>query len=591
MGVMEKMRSSTTVILWILILSFGLLWVLADTKVFNVINAGPSSLGQVNGTPISIQEYNKLINYYTEQYSQQTGNSVTPEMRAYYEDQAWNELVTQKLLKDKMNELGITVTDAELVDMITGENPDPFIRRQFQKKDGTIDRVALKSAIEAPENTKLWIMIEQQLRQKRRQQKMNNFVQSSLQVSDYEINQAYIQNNSFADIQYVRFPYASITDSMLNITDSDLRDYYDEHKDRYKRKETYRFNYVSFDKTPTKADTARTINELKRIKSDFASAQDDSVFMARYQSATPYSDSYVNKSDVRKEFKPVFDLKDGQVSDVIMINGRAHLLKKLDEKRDKVKFLDLSMDVKADPIETVDKRAEAADDFSFYAEEEGFKKEAERRKLEIRDAFATKDNPFVAGIGQSRQIMQFLNGADEGKVSKPIELDNQFVVLKVTEIQPEGYRPFDEVKAQIETAVRNDKRKNMTLDRAQKLASSQNTLDALAQAAGSEVKTADNVRMSATVIAGAGREPEIVGAVFGLKQGETSKPLPGNNAAFVIKVNKMQKADPASMDATTRSQLKAQIKREKVGTFMRVWMDQLKKEADISDYRSELIQR
>ncbi|MDX1639407.1 MAG: SurA N-terminal domain-containing protein, partial [Balneolaceae bacterium] len=157
------MRKNTGIILWVLIFSFGVLWILADTQVFDALQAGPRSLGSVNGEPISLEEYNSRISGYIDRYSQQTGNSITPEMRAYYEDQAWNELVTSKLLQQKMDELGIAVTDQEVVEMITGENPDPFIRQQFQREDGTIDRVALQAAIEAPENSQIWVMIEQQL--------------------------------------------------------------------------------------------------------------------------------------------------------------------------------------------------------------------------------------------------------------------------------------------------------------------------------------------------------------------------------------------------------------------------------------------
>ena len=586
---MEKMRSSTTYILWILILSFGLLWMLADTKVFNAIMAGPRSLGKVNGEPISLKEYNSRIRYYTEQYSQRTGNSVTPEMRAYYEQQAWNELVASKLMKQKMDEMGIKVTDAELVDMITGKNPDAFIKKQFQKKDGTIDRVALQSAIDSPENTQLWIMIEQRLRQKRRQQKMNDYIQSALEVTDYEIRQEYIRENSFADISYVRFPYSEVQDQEINVTDADLRDYYQTHESQFKRKRTYRFDYVGFDKTPTKQDTARTIREMKNLRSDFASAENDSLFMVRQQSDNPYSNSFVKKSDIRDEFKPVLKLKNGEVSNIIMVNGTVHLLKKLDERKNEIKFLDLSRQVRADPIETVDKASEAAGDFSFYAEQSSFSEEAQKDSREVKNAFATKGNPFVAGIGQSQQIMQFLNGAEEDDISKPIELDNQFVVIKVNQIQSAGVRPFDEVKDQIQAVVKNEKRKDKVMQQASKLTSANDNLEAIAKAAGREVKDADNVRLSATTISDAGREPEVIGAIFGLEPNKVSKPIPGNNAAFVVKVKDMQKADPDNLDASTRQQIQQQLQQQKNAAYMRVWMDQLKKEADIVDYRSEVL--
>lgn len=585
------MRKNTGIILWVLIFSFGVLWILADTQVFDAMQAGPRSLGSVNGDPISLEEYNSRISGYIDRYSQQTGNSITPEMRAYYEDQAWNELVTSKLLQQKMDDLGIKVTDQEVVEMITGENPDPFIRQQFQKEDGTIDRVALQAAIEAPENSQVWVMIEQQLRQKRRQQKMNNFVQSSMVVSSHEVEQQYLRNNTTANISYVRFPYAEIPDSAVEVTDSDLREYYNNNQERYEQKESYRFKYVSFDKTPTSEDTTRTFEDLRNVRSDFAQAENDSLFLFRQQSTTPYSAEFVDKSEVREEFKPVLALEEGEVSQPIQTGGKVNLLKKIDETQDQVKFVVLSYDIKADPVNTIDARAQEADDFSYFAEQNGFESEAETNGLSVQEAFATKENPFVAGIGQSRQVLNYLETATEGDISSPLELSSQFVVIKVDEVIPQGVRPFEEVKQQIRNVVLNEKRKEQISLRVQDLMSSNSSVEALASAAGKEVMTQEGLRKSSVVIQGAGREPEVIGSVFGLDEGETSKVLKGNSAAFVVHVDSKQEADIQNLTTSTRQQIRQQLQQEKSKSFMQVWMEQLRADADIEDNRAQLLRQ
>lgn len=590
MGVMEQMRKGTGVILWVLIFSFGVLWMLADTNMFDVIQRGPRSLGSVNGENISLDEYNNLMSSYIDRYSKQTGNSVTPEMRAYYEQQAWNDLVTGKLLQQKMDDLGIQVTDQEVVDMITGDNPDPFIRQQFQKEDGTIDRVALQSAIEAPENTQLWIAIEQQMRQKRRQQKMSNYLQSSMEVSSYEVEQHYIRNNTTADVSYVRFPYADVEESEISISDSDLRTYYDNNQDKYQRKESYRFEYVGFDKSPTRQDTMRTIKEMRGLRSDFAQAQNDSLFLNRYQSTTAYSAEMVAKSEIRELYQPVLDVAEGEVTEVIRDQGRVYLLKNLEETSDQIRFVVFSLDIRADPIATIDKQAEAADDFSFFAEEEGFTTEAERRELEIKEAFATKGNDFISGIGQSRQIMSFLESADEDDISSPIELSGQIIVLNVTEITPAGTRPFEEVKEQIRTVVTNNKRKQHVVDRVNELLSQNADIEALAEATGKEISTAQGLAMSAATIEGAGREPKVIGAIFGMEQGTNSKPIEGTSAVFVVRVDMRQDADLDNLTPSQRQQIRRQLQKEKSAAFMNTWTDQLREEADITDNRSQILQ-
>lgn len=590
MGVMEKMRQSTGVILWILIFSFGVLWILADTNFFDAIQQGPRSLGQVNGDAISLEEYNSRVSYYSQQYSQQTGNSMTPEMRTYYEEQAWNDLVTSRLLQQKMDELGIAVTDQEVVDMITGPNPDPFIRQQFQGEDGQIDRVALQAAIESPENSEIWLTIEQQLRQNRRQQKMSNFMQAAMAVSNLEVERKYVRDNTTADFTYVRFPYSGISDEEVSVTDQELRTWYNNNSDDYERSRSYEFRYVSFDKTPTAEDTARTISDLENLREDFQAAEDDSLFLDRYQTTTPWMEEAVNKDDLRERFRPVLELEEGEVSEVYQNQGQAYLMKKLDETADAVHFAVLSFDITADPIATVDARAEEADDFSYFAEEESFEAEAERRELEISEASATEGNDFVAGLGQSRQILNFLDSAVEGELSQPLELTDRFVVVRVDEIIPEGVRPFEEVREQIRTAVRNKKRRNMMVERVSELLSGADGIEGLAESADREAVTVSSISMNAATIEGAGREPAVVGAIFGLEEGEQSGPIRGNNAVFVVRVNQRNSADPAEMDEQTARNIYQELQQQKNAAFSNVWLEQLKENADIVDNRSRLLQ-
>ena len=180
MGVMEKMRNSTASILWILIFSFGFLWVMADTQVFDAIGAGPQSMGEVNGVPITFDDYNERVAYYTEQFNRQSTDALTSEIRAGFEQRAWDDLVAAELMRQKMDALGITVTDEEVGEMILGDDPVQFIRDQFADEEGNIDRVALRAAIEAPENQEIWVVVEDQLRQTRRQEKLNNFIMAGM---------------------------------------------------------------------------------------------------------------------------------------------------------------------------------------------------------------------------------------------------------------------------------------------------------------------------------------------------------------------------------------------------------------------------
>lgn len=689
MGLMQKLRSGTKYTIWILIISFGVLWVLADTQVFDAVMVGPRAMGEVNRESITYAEFNERVSNYSERYREQTGEAPTMEMRAQYENMVWDELVLDKLLKQKMEDLGLAVTDTELMEMVTGDNPDPFIRQQFQREDGTIDRAALQNAISAPENAQIWVMIEQQLREQRRQQKLSNLIETSVYVSDYEINQEYRRANSRATFRYLRFPFSDVSDDEVEISDSEVRSYYRANQDRFKREKTWRFSYVTFSKDATADDTLRTIDRMRQLSERFETATNDSIFLLQNRSETRYYSNFLSPNDVRVEHLPAFDLQPGNVSEPYVHGGKVHVLKMLEQRpagqnytrvrqivlnvtssnraqkeaqansiiqelnegasfarmvevysedrsskanggeigylsRDDkdaaiinpvfrasvgsfigpiehenklhifeivsrtnqdIRFADLSRTVEADAMETVEKMASDADDFAFYAREDGFATEAERAGLQVEEAIATEGNPFISGLGQSQIILNAVKEMRRGRISDVIETDDSFIVLRVDNITSAGVRPLDEVRQQIEPLVRTEKRKEFLTQRVAQLRDQFTDIDAMAEAEGKTVRRVEDIRMNASNISGAGREPMIVGAVFGLDAQVLSKPIAGDNGVFIIYVEEHNMADPSQMSSSDRRQISDRLQQSRNEAFGQVWVDRLKHGARIQDHR------
>lgn len=591
MGVMGKFRDNTGVILWILIGSFGLLWVVMDVFDPNALSAGPRALGTVNGEAISFEEYNSRIQYYTNAYTQQTGASMTAETRAIYEAQVWDDLVNATLLEQKMDELGITVTDQELLDMAYGENPDPLIRQYFGREDGTIDRFVVQNVLSSGEYTQEAMAIEMQLRQKRRQDKLSNFVTAGLQVTDEDVRDEFMRRNSFAAFDFVRFPYNEVPDEDITVSDADIRAYYDKNKEQYKQEESYRASFVSFGTLPTSSDSAAIKEELEELRSDFAITEEDSIFLMNWQSTTPYNGVFVDKDELRDEYQPVLDVEEGEVTDIIDLGTSVAIIKNVEETRNEIKFAVLSRAYEALPA-TIDEAAEQADEFEFFASEEtSFEEEAERAGMTPQQIFATKGNAFVSGLGQSQQAMNFLENADEGDISQPIELPTQFVVIRMDEVTPEGYRPLEEVRSQIETQVRNEKRRSVMVSKVSEwLSESDGTLTSLASMTEKDVQTVDNLAANGTIIQGAGREPGVVGAIFSMNDGDRSGVIKGLNAAFVIKINSITQPEMAALDQGTARTIRTELEQKINQQYLSVWLEELKKEADITDNRSRLLQ-
>ncbi|MEX0593143.1 MAG: SurA N-terminal domain-containing protein [Balneolaceae bacterium] len=583
------MRNSTPAILWVLIFSFGILWVLQDTQVFDAMAGGPTDMGSVNGERITLEEFNSRVSYYLEQYNQETEAPMQGDMRARFEEQAWNDLVTEKLMAQRMAQLGIRVTDQELLNMVTGENPDPFIRQQFEDETGRIDQIALRAAIEAPENQEVWLAIEQQLRQNRQQQKLANYITSGMKVTSRDVERAWQQENSFADIRFVRVPYNSIDASGIEISDGEVRDFYNDNRDLFHRDESYRFEYVAFEKVPTAEDTSRTIQDVEELRERFIEAEDHQSFLQQVQSAIPFNDSFVSPDDIREEFAPVLELEPGEVSDLVMINGDPYLFKKVAEEDGRIQFAILTYRVIPDPIATVDQLAEQADEFQYFALEEGFREEAGNQGLQVSSASAVQGTPFVPALGPAQELIRELSTLSRGEISEVVELSNQFVIARLVERIAEGPRPLEEVRGQIESRIREQKRREQTVLHVQDQLPQDVTLVSAAEALNVEVQSAESVRMGGQAIPGAGREPGIIGSAFSLQPGETSALLEGESGLYLVELLELDMADPANMSQEDRSRVRQNLEQQKFAAYNSVWIEELRESATIRDNRNRFL--
>lgn len=689
MGLMERLRNSTKVIFWVLILAFGLLWGLADTGAIDAVMLGPRSLAEVNGQPITAEEYNARLNAYTQRYQEQTGQAPTLEMRAYYEEMAWEELVLEKIINSEMEKLGIQVTDQELVELITGSQPHPLVAQFFTREDGTLDRLALQAAIEAPENTPIWISIENQLRDQRSREKLNAYIESSLRVSRAEVELEFVRENSLVSFNYVRFPYSAVSEDEITVSESEISSYYRSNREMFKQEKSWRFDFVEFSKLPTAADTARVRNEVQSISNEFATAENDSVFVASLFSDAPFFGGWLKPNEVSWFLADAVSASTGEVSSPVEHNGLLTIAKKTDSRngsetftrvrqirlnfseanknevlaqaRDivsrvnngdsfqqiarvnsndataarggelgyvsredlpeaarntvftgrvgsvtapiesansyfiyqiisrtnqQVRIAQFSRRIEADGGETIRRQFDAAGDFREFAVLDGYMEEANRRGLEVISGFATVNVPFITGVGQSRLLLNELKKVEKANtILEPVELDDKILVVRVTEVVKEGTRPLEEVRAQIETTLRNNKRREITVNRTRQLLASNNTLESLAAADDKGVQEAASIRQIANTVPGAGREPALIGAAFGQSLNSVSGVIEGDNAAFVIVVANKVEADINTITASYREQTRQRLQQQKTQAFQEVWLDRLKEQAEIKDYR------
>ncbi|MEM6327466.1 MAG: peptidyl-prolyl cis-trans isomerase [Bacteroidota bacterium] len=232
---------------------------------------------------------------------------------------------------------------------------------------------------------------------------------------------------------------------------------------------------------------------------------------------------------------------------------------------------------------------EDAEDFQIFTEEERreFAEAAAEAELETTSVLVTDEQTFVPGLQVGRSFFRFLRNSAEGDLSEPIDAGDRFIVAQLVEVLPEGTRPFEEVRSQIEAEVLTQKKRELQAERLRDaLGGNGTSLAALAQAAGTEVQTAAALSLATPTVAGFGREPSLVGAAFGLKPGQRSGVIEGENAVFVVQTTSLRGGLPDELTETDREQIATQLLQRKRQQVQEAWLTALREDADIEDNRA-----
>lgn len=212
--------------------------------------------------------------------------------------------------------------------------------------------------------------------------------------------------------------------------------------------------------------------------------------------------------------------------------------------------------------------------------------------LELQTSAALKANDFnilSLGSGQSsRDIVRwaFNSNTNIGDVSPEIYIyedpvnyyNNKLVVASLKAIRPAGKPSVQDMKSEIETAVRNQKKVEILQSRI-----TSTDLNQIAGTFATETDTARAISFSSGFIPGIGQEPKVLATAFQLEQNQVSAPIGGNNGVFVVKVlNKTSTPAPGNLSVIKRSnaqQVSSQLQNS--------LMPALKEEASVKDYRSK----
>ncbi len=263
-------------------------------------------VGEVLGEKVSVQDFQKLIDEYSEVIKMQQGvNNLNEAQLNQVKDMVWQTYIQTKVVENEANKLGLTVTDAELQNILNeGTNPmlmqTPFVNQQTGRFDAnSLKKFLADYKTQQTANPQLaeqyqalykyWTFIEKTLRQQLLAQKYQSLLASCILSNPIEAKMAYKETNEESQIELATFPYSSIEDSKVKISDADLKAKYEEVKGRFKQYvESRDIKYVTVQVTPSASDRAALQKSFTQYTADLAAATDPANAVRKSTSLVNY---------------------------------------------------------------------------------------------------------------------------------------------------------------------------------------------------------------------------------------------------------------------------------------------------------------
>jgi peptidyl-prolyl cis-trans isomerase D len=334
MAVISKIRSYSGLL--IAVIGFALAaFVLGDFLGYGPMGGQRLDIGKIDKTSISYQEFEQRVSEQTDNWRQQTGQAnLGPREAFQLREQVWNQMQREILLGQELERLGIEISSDELFDMVHGPQPHNLIRQSFtDPQTGTYDPQQVVEFLRNfdmldPSVQNQWVTLEQFMKQERAENKYHNLIRRAYYVPGLIAERDYNDRNAAADIRFVYAPYNDISDTLVTVSDRELRRYYDENKESFHREASRSIEYVSFNVFPTDQDREALRSELEELREELEEVEDIAPFINSV-SDRRFDPTYYGQGELTPEIDMVlFDAPVGSVHGPY-VDGNSYVLAKL----------------------------------------------------------------------------------------------------------------------------------------------------------------------------------------------------------------------------------------------------------------------
>ena len=241
-------------------------------------------IGQISGEYVSYQDYELRLQNLLEIYKLSGRKNIDEAATETVREQIWQQMIREKILDPQYRKLGIGVSAEEVDELVLGNNPHQIVQQLFtDQQTGTFNKSFLVNFLKQTEvdetAKKYWLFFENEIVNDRTNTKYNNLVAKGLYVTSKQAEFDKNITGTTVDFSFVLRNYASLSDSSVTVSESEIQSYYSKHKESYMRSALRDIAYVTFDIVPSEDDIKQTELWITKTKEEFTTAADPIQFI------------------------------------------------------------------------------------------------------------------------------------------------------------------------------------------------------------------------------------------------------------------------------------------------------------------------
>jgi len=277
----DKAGKVLVIVLSLTIGAFVLGDITSNTSLFS---GQDREIAEIDGNEITYEDFQAKLNELSYIHTINTGRNPQGAEMDRIKAQAWQSLLVNLAYSPQYRALGFGTSDAEIVDMVQGDNTHPHVVQmlgnpqtgEFDKSTITNFLQQISQAEQAQQES--WIRFESTLAPSRQMMQLDVLMDKTNYVTTAEGKSEHVAQNSSATIEYVYVPFSSIVDSTVEVSNDEMQTYLDSNEEKYQRDEARDISYISFSIAASAEDSAVVVQEMQEVAEGLIATEEDSLF-------------------------------------------------------------------------------------------------------------------------------------------------------------------------------------------------------------------------------------------------------------------------------------------------------------------------